>query len=80
MNDQEYAKEALLRGRFSPQELVCVDEKSAKKVRFALYGLRDELSLEYPEIKDLIIKVKGTVVHIASPEKRILGLRPAEEA
>ena len=73
ISDQELGEKALFAALESPQELVCVDFLAAKRVRFALYGLRRTLGMEHPKLLSLILKVQENVVHISLPKKKILS-------
>lgn len=75
--DREYVMNAILAARSSPQELICLNEASARKVRFAIYGLRYSLAERHPEVMSITIKVKGSVVYLEPKEQKILALRPA---
>ena len=72
LSDKEQAENALLAAVFSPQELICVSETAARKVRFALYGLRYSLALQYPGVMTVVLKVKGATVLLEPKGRKIL--------
>lgn len=76
--DKEYVISAILSARSSPQELLCLDEASAKKVRFAIYGLRYSLAALHPEVMSITVKVRGSTVFLEPKEQKIIGLQPVD--
>lgn len=70
--DKEQAEDALLAAISSPQELVCISETAARKVRFALYGLRYNLATQYPGVMTVVLKVKGATVLLEPKGRKIV--------
>lgn len=64
---------AILAARTTPQELLCLDEASAKKVRFAIYDLRYSLAERHPEVMSITVKVRGSTVFLEPKEQKILA-------
>lgn len=76
--DREYVMNAILAARSSPQELICLDEASAKKVRFAIYGLRYSLAALHPEVMSITVRVRGSSVFLEPKEQKIVGLQSVD--
>lgn len=77
-NDRETAEAAILAAISVPQELHCLNEAAAKKVRFAIYGLRYSLAAEYPGVMSITVKVRGSTV-ILEPNPQKILTRKAKE-
>lgn len=75
MTEQEEVEKALRAALKAPQEILCLNEKAARKVRFAIYGLRRSMAETLPQVMSLVVKVKGASVVISLPEKRIFSIR-----
>lgn len=73
--DRQFVENAILLARTAPQELLCLNEAAARKVRFAIYGLRYSLAERHPEVMSITVKVKGSTVFLEPKEPKIIGLR-----
>jgi hypothetical protein len=71
-SEREQAEDALISAISSPQELLCLDETAARKVRFALYGLRYSLAPRYPGVMAVVLRVKGATVLLEPKGRKIL--------
>lgn len=78
LSDKEQAEDALLAAISSPQELICISETAARKVRFALYGLRYDLAPQHPGVMTVVLRVKGATVFLEPKGRKIL--KRAEKA
>lgn len=78
-DDKEVAEAALLAAISVPQELECLNATAAKKVRFALYGLRQGLVTQYPGVMSVRIKVKDSCVYLEPNPQKILIRRKGQE-
>ena len=74
-SDRETAEAAILAAISVPQELECLDAAAAKKVRFAIYGLRYSMAAQYPGVMSIVVKVRGSTVLLEPNPQKILTRR-----